>query len=80
MYWPFLNMYSENFGFGPGGFYYQGDLFKSGEGFIIPKKKIGHNQKGTTLEPLGRNRVWDAVAVCISREASTFPLCFCWYY
>ena len=22
IYWPLLNMYSENFGFGPGGFYY----------------------------------------------------------
>ena len=21
--------------------------------YIVPKKKIGHNQKGTTLEPLG---------------------------
>ena len=26
------------------------------------------------------NRVWDAVAVCISRETGTFPLCFCWYH
>ena len=32
MYWPFLNMYSGNFGFGPGGFYYQGDLYESEEG------------------------------------------------
>ena len=31
MYWPLLNMYSENFGFGPGGFYYWGYLYKSGE-------------------------------------------------
>ena len=30
-YWPLLNMYSENFGFGLGGFYYWGDLFKSEE-------------------------------------------------
>ena len=24
MYWPLLNMYSENFGFGPGGFFIRG--------------------------------------------------------
>ena len=24
---------------------------------IVPKKKIGHNRKGTTLEPLGRSRL-----------------------
>ena len=34
MYWPLLNMYSENLGFGPGGFCYQGDLYKSGEVII----------------------------------------------
>ena len=32
MYWPLLNMYSENFGFGPGVFFLLGVLSKSGEG------------------------------------------------
>ena len=26
MYWPLLNMYSENFGFGPGGFFIRGTI------------------------------------------------------
>ena len=28
MYWPLLNMYSENFGFGPGGFINGGTFHK----------------------------------------------------
>ena len=35
MYWPLLNMYSENFGFGPGGFSDWGDHFNSGEGITL---------------------------------------------
>ena len=31
MFWPLLNMYSEIFGFGLGGFYYWEGPFKSGE-------------------------------------------------
>ena len=42
MYWPLLTMYSENFGFGLGGCYYWGDLFKPGEGI---KKRISRKTK-----------------------------------
>ena len=49
MYWPLLNMYSENFGFGLGGFYYWGDLFKSGEVIIsISKASMMANPVRTT--------------------------------
>ena len=44
---------------------------------IIPKKKKGHNQKGTTLEPLGKG-----VPLClllgpvyVPHELTAFPLC-----
>ena len=30
--------------------------FLFGQYILIPKKKIGHNQKGTTLEPLGTGK------------------------
>ena len=32
MYWPLLNMYSENFGFGPGGFFIWGTILIRGKG------------------------------------------------
>ena len=41
MYWPLLSMHSENFGFGPGGFYYQGYLLKSGEGIMTRRLMSG---------------------------------------
>ena len=34
MYWPLLNMYSENFGFGPGGFFIRGTILIRGKGLI----------------------------------------------
>ena len=42
MCWPLLNMYSENFGLGPGGFHFWGYLYKSEEVIIhihIPIRK-----------------------------------------
>ena len=34
MYWPLLNMYSENFGFGPGGCFIRGTFSNRGKGLI----------------------------------------------
>ena len=51
MYWSLLNMYSENFRFGLGGFYYWGDLFKSGEVIKLnkPHSQIRNsNEQGAT--------------------------------
>ena len=39
MYWPLLNMYSENFGFGPGGFIIRGTFINRGKGLAT----YGHN-------------------------------------
>ena len=37
MYWPLLNMYSENFGFGPGGFFIRGTILIGGKGLPTSK-------------------------------------------
>ena len=34
MYWPLLNMYSENFVFGPGGFFIRGAILIRGKGLV----------------------------------------------
>ena len=34
MYWPLLNMYSENFGFGPGGFFIRGTFINGGRDYL----------------------------------------------
>ena len=34
MYWPLLNMYSENFGFGPGVFFIRGTILIRGRDYV----------------------------------------------
>ena len=41
MYWPLLNMYSENFGFGPGGFFLRGTILIRGKGLLCRVTIIG---------------------------------------
>ena len=53
MYWPLLNMYSENFGFGPGGFYYKGYLYKSEEGIFHIVFVYEHKDSGLGVHGKG---------------------------
>ena len=50
MYWPLLNMYSENFEFGPGGFIIRGTILIRGKGLMPLDLQVRN-----VVPPLPRN-------------------------
>ena len=54
MYWPLLNMYSENFGFGPGGFFIRGTILIRGRDYLFMLPHIGEPTFSCVWEPVTR--------------------------